>query len=170
MFPADLPAKEPEFLARFGTDEACRAYLFAQHWPTGFCCERCKGQRCYAHKKRIIYECTSCKKQHSLLAGTMFEQTKTGLSKWFLAIYFNGSPRPSGRARFATGPGSVSGGRPLSSKPTLEQDWPARRETLRTTPFFAAKRGEFEGSPLEQASLAQEGAAAPLAKRISRLS
>ena len=87
MLPADLPAKEPEFLDRFGTDAACRAYLFAQRWPTGFCCERCKGQGCYAHKKRIIYECKSCKKQHSLLAGTMFEQTKTGLSKWFLAIF-----------------------------------------------------------------------------------
>ena len=29
----------------------------------------------------------ACRKQHSLLAGTIFEQTKTGLAKWFLAIY-----------------------------------------------------------------------------------
>jgi transposase-like protein len=35
----------------------------------------------------LIEECRSCGKQHSILAGTMFEQTKTGLSKWFLAIY-----------------------------------------------------------------------------------
>src|SRR3954453_5402681 len=36
---------------------------------------------------KIVYECVACRKQHSLLAGTIFEQTKTGLAKWFLAIY-----------------------------------------------------------------------------------
>ena len=40
-----------------------------------------------AHKLRLIQECAACGKQHSLLAGTIFEQTKTGLSRWFLAIY-----------------------------------------------------------------------------------
>jgi transposase-like protein len=35
----------------------------------------------------LIEECVACGKQHSLLAGTIFEQTKTGLSRWFLAIY-----------------------------------------------------------------------------------
>ena len=87
MLPADLPATETEFHARFGTDQACRDHLFGVRWPDGFCCVRCEGRRCYVHKKRIIYECTSCKKQHSLLAGTIFEQTKSGLAKWFLAIF-----------------------------------------------------------------------------------
>ena len=87
MLRADFPATETAFFARFGTDLACREYLFGLRWPNGFCCERCQDRGCYAHKKRIIYECKSCKKQHSLLAGTLFEQTKTGLSKWFFAIY-----------------------------------------------------------------------------------
>ena len=39
------------------------------------------------HKARLIEECAACGKQHSLFAGTIFEQTKTGLAKWFLAIY-----------------------------------------------------------------------------------
>ena len=39
------------------------------------------------HKARLIYECAACGKQHSLLAGTIFEQTKTGLARWFLAIW-----------------------------------------------------------------------------------
>jgi transposase-like protein len=43
--------------------------------------------RAWAHKARLIDECAACGKQHSLLAGTIFEQTKTGLSRWFLAIY-----------------------------------------------------------------------------------
>ena len=34
-----------------------------------------------------VDECAACGKQHSLLAGTIFEQTKTGLARWFLAIF-----------------------------------------------------------------------------------
>ena len=50
-------------------------------------CAGCGHASAYAHKQRLIDECTSCGKQHSLLAGTIFEQTKTGLARWFLAIF-----------------------------------------------------------------------------------
>jgi hypothetical protein len=33
-----------------------------------------------AHKSRLIYECATCGRQHSLLKGTLFEQIKTGLA------------------------------------------------------------------------------------------
>lgn len=83
----DLPKDLPSFLARFGTDAQCRDYLFAQRWPRGFCCAGCGHGVAYHHRRRLIDECTACGKQHSLLAGTMFEQTKTGLARWFLAIW-----------------------------------------------------------------------------------
>jgi transposase-like protein len=84
---AGLPGDLPAFLERFGTDAKCRAYLVRTRWPEGFRCEGCGHDRAYRHKKRLIEECTACGKQHSLLAGTIFEQTKTGLARWFLAIY-----------------------------------------------------------------------------------
>jgi transposase-like protein len=87
MLPKDLPGDLPSFLEHFGTDEQCRAYLSAARWPEGFCCAACGHGRAWAHKARLIYECAACGKQHSLLAGTIFEQTKTGLARWFLAIY-----------------------------------------------------------------------------------
>jgi transposase-like protein len=87
MLPTDLPGDLPSFLERFGTDEQCRAYLFRARWPGGFCCAGCGHERAWAHKARLIYECVACGKQHSLLAGTVFEQTKTGLARWFLAIF-----------------------------------------------------------------------------------
>jgi transposase-like protein len=87
MLPRDLPDDLPSFLARFGTDEQCRAYLFEARWPEGFRCSGCGHDRAWAHKVRLIYECAACGKQHSLLAGTIFEQTKTGLARWFLAIF-----------------------------------------------------------------------------------
>ncbi len=87
MLPKDLPDDLPGFMARFGTDEQCRAYLFDARWPDGFRCSACGHERAWTDKVRLIDECTACGKQHSLLAGTIFEQTKTGLSRWFLAIF-----------------------------------------------------------------------------------
>src|SRR6188472_459669 len=87
MLASDLPDDLPSFLKRFGTDEQCRAYLFEARWPDGFRCAGCGHERAWAHKARLIYECATCGKQHSLLAGTIFEQTKTGLARWFLAVY-----------------------------------------------------------------------------------
>jgi transposase-like protein len=87
MLPDDLPRDLPTFIARFGTDAQCRDHLFAQRWPDGFRCRTCGHGAAYALGRRNIFECAACGQQHSLLTGTIFEQTKTGLAKWFLAIY-----------------------------------------------------------------------------------
>ena len=76
----DLPGDLPTFLKRFGTDAKCRAYLVRARWPAGFRCTGCGHDLAYSHKKRLIEECTACGKQHSILAGTIFEQTKSGLA------------------------------------------------------------------------------------------
>ena len=83
----DLPRDLPTFVRRFGSDAKCRAYLVRALWPDGFCCGGCGHGVAWSHKKRLIEECAACGRQHSILAGTIFEQTKTGLSRWFLAIY-----------------------------------------------------------------------------------
>src|SRR5665809_91276 len=62
-------------------------HLFAARWPEGFGCAGCGHDRAWALKSRLVYECAACGRQHSLLAGTIFEQTKTGLARWFLAIF-----------------------------------------------------------------------------------
>ena len=56
-------------------------------WPNGFVCGGCGHSHAYSHRRRLIEECRACGKQHSILAGTIFEQTKTGLARWFLAIF-----------------------------------------------------------------------------------
>jgi transposase-like protein len=87
MLADDLPRDLPTFIARFGTDEQCHAYLFQQRWPEGFGCRACGHRQAWRLGRRNVYECAACGQQHSLLKGTIFEQTKTGLAKWFLAIY-----------------------------------------------------------------------------------
>jgi transposase-like protein len=87
MLPEDLPPDLPSFVARFGSDEQCHDYLFGQRWPDGFACRACGHQRAWRlRRRRHLYECAVCGQQHSLLTGTVFEQTKTGLARWFLAI------------------------------------------------------------------------------------
>jgi transposase-like protein len=87
MLLSDLPRDLPTFLARFGTDEQCREYLIRARWPEGFRCAGCGHDRCHPLRARLALECAACGKQHSYMAGTIFEQTKTGLSRWFLAIW-----------------------------------------------------------------------------------
>ena len=66
MLPDDLPEDMPSFLARFGTDEQCREYLFKARWPDGFRCAACGHDDAYALRTKIVYECVACRKQHSL--------------------------------------------------------------------------------------------------------
>ena len=87
MFPSDLPTDLNAFLDRFGSEDQCRNHLFALKWPDSFSCP-CGGRRCYRLETRLAYECCACGAQQALLAGTLFEQTKSPLRHWFRAIYF----------------------------------------------------------------------------------
>ena len=68
MVPDELPRDLPSFLARFGTDAQCRAYLFAQRWPQGFCCQGCGHGAAYHHRRRLIDECVGLR-QAAFAAG-----------------------------------------------------------------------------------------------------
>jgi transposase-like protein len=79
----------PEFFEQFGTETQCAAALMAARWPHGFRCPRCAGA---AHSiiggsNRALFQCSSCRHQSSLIAGTVFQGTKLPLRIWFLAIY-----------------------------------------------------------------------------------
>jgi transposase-like protein len=78
-----------EFTARYGTEQACRAALFAARWPDGFHCPRCKGTRAYELQSRPLYQCADCGHQVSVTAGTIFHHSRVPLTKWFLAMYLN---------------------------------------------------------------------------------
>lgn len=79
----------PEFFARFGTEEQCASALVATRWPDGFRCLRCNGSaHCILRmRSRPVYQCNACRRQTSLIAGTLFQGTKLPLRIWFLAIY-----------------------------------------------------------------------------------
>lgn len=78
---------EPEFERLYGTEDACRAALQGWRWPQGFECPECGGRRHSAIKSRLLFQCTDCRRQTSLTAGTIFAATKLSLRTWFRALY-----------------------------------------------------------------------------------
>lgn len=82
----DYPRTVLELENRFGTEEACREYLFRLRWPNGFVCPRC-GQAggWLASRGRVV--CRACRHQTSVTAGTIFQDTRKPLRLWFRAIW-----------------------------------------------------------------------------------
>ena len=81
------PISLTEFQKRFATEEACEEHLFKVNWPNGFVCPRCQGNRFYKIEKRGLYQCTLCRHQISVTAGTVMHQTKIPLQYWFWVIF-----------------------------------------------------------------------------------
>lgn len=79
----------PEFLGRFGTEAQCAEAVRLARWPEGFSCPRCGEANHYVvgHGVRKLFQCTGCRHQTSLTAGSLMEHTKLPLTTWFLAIY-----------------------------------------------------------------------------------
>ena len=75
------------FDAEYGSEERCHTALFSQRWPDGFVCPKCQGQKHSYCVRRRLYQCSACRAQTSLKAGTIFHKSKIPLTKWFLAIY-----------------------------------------------------------------------------------
>src|SRR5512147_1914573 len=78
---------EAGFDRQYGSEEQCRAALAKWRWPDGFVCPRCGGRRHSLIKTRALYQCTACRRQTSLTAGTIFAATKLSLRSWFRALY-----------------------------------------------------------------------------------
>jgi transposase-like protein len=78
---------ESEFEQQYGTEAACREALFRWRWPEGFECPICGEQRHSAIRSRQLFQCSACRRQTSLTAGTIFAATKVPLRTWFRALY-----------------------------------------------------------------------------------
>ena len=78
---------EARFDELYGSEDRCRQAVFGWRWPRGFVCPGCGGQHHCVIKTRALYQCTSCRRQTSVIAGTIFASTKVPLRTWFRAMY-----------------------------------------------------------------------------------
>src|SRR5512132_3498443 len=78
---------ETRFAELYGSEDRCREAVFGWRWPRSFVCPGCGGQKHCVVKTLNLYQCTSCRRQTSLIAGTIFASTKVPLRTWFRAMY-----------------------------------------------------------------------------------
>lgn len=78
-----------EFQNHFNSDEKCRLYLEQERWNGTPCCPFCGSVKATRLKDNKRFQCNEkeCRKQFSVTVGTVAENTKIPLTKWFLAMY-----------------------------------------------------------------------------------
>jgi predicted RNA-binding Zn-ribbon protein involved in translation (DUF1610 family) len=81
----DYPRTLLELEQRFSDEASCRAYLFALRWPQGFVCPACGGRGTAI--RRHLWRCENCRRETSVMAGTIFQDSKLPLTVWFRAMW-----------------------------------------------------------------------------------
>lgn len=79
-----------DFQKHFDTDEKCREFLELQRWCTTPGCPHCGSTNVHRFAtNNKIFKCREkvCRKKFSVTVGTIYENTKIPLTKWFLATY-----------------------------------------------------------------------------------
>ena len=77
-----------QLLDAFPDEAACVAHLERLRWPTGIICPLCgESRKIHKYQSRPLYKCGDCKKQFSVRKGTIFEESRLPLRKWFAASW-----------------------------------------------------------------------------------
>ena len=78
--------------ARFTDPVAAAEYLEGIRWPDGPVCPHCgETERCNrlmgkATAHRRVFKCYGCRKQFTVMVGTIFESSHVPLNKWLAAF------------------------------------------------------------------------------------
>lgn len=75
------------FYQKFATEDACIDWLEDNRWHGEPVCPHCGSLSVYRCKSRRIFKCKDCTKQFTVRIGTIFEESRLPLQKWFLAIW-----------------------------------------------------------------------------------
>ncbi len=76
-----------KFQMKFGTEKQCEKFLIERRFGGKVFCVYCNHKKvCTVKDGR--YKCSKCNNKFSIKVGTVFEGSKLGLDKWFMAIYF----------------------------------------------------------------------------------
>lgn len=82
------PTNLLDVVARFGSEDVCRDYLEKLRWPDDqVVCPRCQSAATTAVASRHQFDCLTCHFRFSVTSGTLLDDTKLPLWKWFAAVY-----------------------------------------------------------------------------------
>lgn len=76
-----------DLMDAFPDEQACLDHLRDIRWCDGEFCPHCNGNRTYHFSDGKTFKCGDCHQRFSIKVGTIFEDTKLPLRKWFMAIW-----------------------------------------------------------------------------------
>lgn len=78
-----------DLLVYFKDEQVCREYLEVIRWNGKITCayKDCGHDKVFKFSNGKTYKCAKCRKQFSVRVGTIFEDSKISLQKWYAAIY-----------------------------------------------------------------------------------
>lgn len=82
-----------ELMAAFPTEQAAVDHFRSVRWQNGAYCPHCKSEKIYHFADNRTHKCGDCRKRFSIKVGTIFEDSKIPLQKWFMAIWMLTSHR-----------------------------------------------------------------------------
>lgn len=95
----DRPPSIERFMADFPDDYACAEHLARKRWPSGFVCPECDSKVGWRLEARPwVFQCGGrkgdkrCRKQTSVISGTVMHGTHLPLRTWFVAAYLVATP------------------------------------------------------------------------------
>ena len=77
-----------DLIEAFPDEQSCLDHLRSIRWRDEEFCPHCGGNRIYHFTDRKTFKCGDCRARFSIKVGTIFQDTKLPLRKWFMAIWF----------------------------------------------------------------------------------
>lgn len=76
-----------DLMEAFPDEQACIDHLRSIRWRDGEFCPHCNSNKIYHFSDRKTFKCGECRQRFSIKVGTIFEDTKLPLRKWFMAMW-----------------------------------------------------------------------------------
>ena len=77
-----------DLLDAFPNEKACVEHLVKQRWPMGVICPHCGScRKPYPLERNHGFRCADCRRDFTVRKGTIFEESRLPLRKWFAAIW-----------------------------------------------------------------------------------
>jgi transposase-like protein len=76
-----------QMMDAFPNEQSCIDHLKGILWKNGEYCPHCGHDKIYHFSNKTTHMCAQCRQKFSIKVGTIFEDTKLPLRKWFMAIW-----------------------------------------------------------------------------------
>lgn len=77
-----------ELITHFDSEVKCSQHIALRRWGINPKCPHCWNEDViYTFSDGIYYKCAACRKKFTVRVGTIFQDSKLPLQKWFIAIY-----------------------------------------------------------------------------------